>query len=127
MVSGAVVRVAVGLDSTVVAVGGTPVIVDVSNAEVAVGGASVDVDCALVEVGAGCVAVSVRVGVGEVMRRISNERTADHAPFVPFAVRPRTRHQKRRSLVSVWVVWVCVIPVRERTGELNVLESSIWI
>ena len=79
------------------------------------------------DVGADYVAVGVRVGVGEAMRRISKERTVDHAPFMPLAVRPRTRHQKVRSLVSVWVVWVCVIPVRERTGELNVLASSIWI
>lgn len=127
MVSGAAVGVAVGLESTGVAVGGIAVTVDVGNAEVEVERTFVAVDGASVEVGAGCVAVGVRVGVGEVMRRISNERTVDHAPFVPLEVRPRTRHQNVRSLVSVCEVWVCVIPVRERMGELNVLASSIWI
>ena len=97
---------------------------------VAVGG-SVEVDVAdgPVAVGKGCVVVSVgvRLGVGVVRRLITNERTVDQAPLVPLAVRARTRHQKVVSLVSVWVVWVCVIPVRERTGELKLLESSIWI
>ena len=70
----------------------------------------------------------VRVGVGVERRRITNERTVDHAPLVPLAVRPRTRHQNVRSLVKVCVVWGCVIPVRERiSGELNELESSTWI
>ena len=103
---------------------------------VAVGG-SVEVGVAIigvadgpVAVGKACVAVSVgvRVGVGVERRRITNERTVDHAPLVPLAVRPRTRHQNVRSLVNVCDVWVCVSPVRERTsGELNELESSIWI
>ena len=83
-----------------------------------------------VAVGKGCVAarVGVRVGVGVERRRITNERTVDHDPFVPLAACPRTRHQNVRSLVNVCVVWVCVSAVRERTsGELNELESSIWI
>ena len=33
-------------------------------------------------------------------RFTSKERTADHAPFVPPAVRPRTRHQQRLSEVN---------------------------
>ena len=55
--------------------------------------------------------VAVRVGVrvcegagvtvGAVIRRITNERTVDQAPLVPPDVRPRTRHQKVRSLVNV--------------------------
>lgn len=56
-----------------------------------------------VAVGKGGVAVrvGVRVGVGVVRRRITKERTVDHAPLVPLAVRPRTRHQNVRSLVNV--------------------------
>ena len=95
-VSGAVVRVAVGLERTGVAVGGIAVVVDVGSAKVAVGSALVGVDSAgvgvagtLVEVGAG----NVAVGVGAVICLITNERTVDHAPFVPPEVRPRTRHQ----------------------------------
>ena len=92
-VSGAAVRVAVGVARTGVAVGGADVavLVGVGSASVAVGVAS-----ALVAVGVG-----VRVEVGAVTRWITNERTVDHAPFVPPAVRPRTRHQNVRSLVSV--------------------------
>lgn len=93
-----------------------------------VGTADVGVTVAGRDVAVGGTAVEVRVGVGAVTRLITNERTADHAPLVPLAVRPRTRHQNVRSLLKVWVVWVCVIPVRERTnGELKELESSIWI
>ena len=58
MESAAVVRVAVGLERTCVAVGGMAVAVEVGNAEVEVGGtpvgvgrASVDVGATLVEVG----------------------------------------------------------------------------
>ena len=94
--------------AVLVAVGGTAVTVDVGSTEVAVGTAFVEVGCigvnvaiTLVEVGAGCVAVSVRVGVGAVTCVITNERTVDHAPFVPPDVRPRTRHQNVRSLVNV--------------------------
>lgn len=118
----------VGVDGTWegVALGGTEVGV---REGVAVAAASVGVADRPVAVDTSCVTVGVgvRVGVGVVSRLIANERTADHAPLVPLAVRPRTRHQKVRSLVNVWVVWVCVIPVRERTGELKVLASSIWI
>ena len=91
---------------------------------------TVEVGGATVGVRVGPVAVGVRVGVGSggASRRISNERTEDQALFIPPAVRARTRHQKRRSLVKVWLVWVWVSPVLERTsGELNELESSIWI
>ena len=104
---------------------------------VAVGGrVEVGVDDGPLAVGTGDVAVRVGVrvcegvadAVGVVLRRITNERTVDQAPLVPPAVRPRTRHQNVRSLVKVCEVWVCVIPVRDRTsGELNELESSIWI
>lgn len=92
---------------------------------VGVGNAAVGVDVVAKAVAVGRTAVGVRVGVGAVTCRISNERTTDQAPFVPLAVRPRTRHQYVRCVLRVWVVWVCVIPVRERTGELNVLASSI--
>ena len=102
------VRVKVGVGIACVAVG-------VADGPVAVGKGGV------------AVGVGVRVGVGEVICLITNERTVDHAPLVPLVVRPRTRHQNVRSLVSVCEVWVCVIPVRERTGELKVLASSIWI
>ena len=103
---------------------------------VVVGGrVEVGVDAGPVAVGTGDAAVgvgvrvckAVAVAVGVVGRLITNERTLDQAPLVPLAVRPRTRHQKVPSLVRVWVVWVCVIPVRESTGELKLLESSIWI
>ena len=77
---------------------------------VAVGGrvkVGVDEGPAVVGTGAVAVRVGVRVcegaavTVGEVMRRITNERTVDQAPLVPPDVRPRTRHQKVRSLVNV--------------------------
>jgi len=138
-VSTAAVRVAVGLDGTEVEVSGSAVGVDVrvivGSADVGVrvkvedGGTIVGVSDGPAVGGTDCVAVGVRVSVGDggATCLISNERTVDQAPFVPLDVRPRTRHQKRRSLVNVWVVWVCVIPARERTGELKVLESSIWI
>ena len=138
-VSATAVRVAVALAGTEVEVGGREVCVDarvtVGGADVGVrvkvevGGTTVGVSDGPAVVGTDCVAVGVRVSVGDggATCLTSNERTVDHAPFVPLDVRPRTRHQKRRSLVNVWVVWVCVIPVRERTGELKVLESSIWI
>ena len=80
-------------------------------------------------VGKGCAAVGVRVGEGngEAPRLISNERTADQAPLTP-SIRPRTRHQKRRSLMKVCVVWVWVSPVCCATkGRLKELESSNWI
>ena len=72
---------------------------------------------------------AVRVGVGnDAPRLISNERATDHAPFVPPPVRARTRHQKRRSLVKVCVVWVWLSPACEATkGALKELESSNWI
>ena len=58
-----------------------------------------------VDVAEGPVAVGVRVGVGNVASRlISKERIDDQAPFTCPAVRARTRHQKRRSLVKVCVV-----------------------
>lgn len=60
-------------------------------------------------VGEGRVEVGVAegpMGVGVAIRRITNERTVDQAPFVPLAVLPRTRHQNVRSLVNVCVVWV---------------------
>ena len=62
---------------------------------VAVAAASVGVTDSPVAVETGCVGTRVggRVGVGVVRRRISNERTVDHAPLLPLAVRPRTRHQ----------------------------------
>jgi hypothetical protein len=108
-----------GTVAVLVAVGSTVVGV---REGVTVNATSVGVADGPIAVGTGCVAVGV------VSRRITNERIVDHAPFVPLAVRPRTRHQKVRSLVKVWEVWVCVSPVRERTsGELNELESSIWI
>ena len=104
-VSAATVRVAVGLERTGVAVGGITVAVNVGGAKVGVegavevGGATVDVDGRAVAVGRR--AVGVRVRVGEVMLLITNKRMVDHAPLVPPAVRPRTRHQNVRSLVSV--------------------------
>ena len=68
------------------------------------------------------------VDSGEASRLISKERIADHVPFVPAPVRARTRHQKRRSLVKVCVVWVWLRPVCEATkGALKELESSNWI
>jgi hypothetical protein len=69
--------------------------------------AGVDEGPAVVGTGAVAVRVGVRVcegaavTVGEVIRRITNERTVDQAPLVPPDVRPRTRHQKVRSLVNV--------------------------
>ena len=114
---------------TVSAAGMVAVLVGVGG-RVEVGVTTVGVADEPVAVGKGCVAVrvGVRVGVGVVRRLITKERTVDHAPLVPLAVRPRTRHQKVRSLLNVWVVCVCVSPVRDRTkGELKELESSIWI
>ena len=98
--------------------------VGVAEGPVAVGGR--------VEVGVaeGTMAVGVRVGEGRgaASRLISMERAADQAPFTPPAVRARTRHQKRRSLVKVWVVWVWVRPVcAANSGLVNELESSNWI
>ena len=102
---------------TISAAAGVDVRVAVGGTLVGVGPASVVVGGMFVAVGAGCVAVGigvdgnavavgtddvdVRVGVGVVICRITNERTVDHAPFVPPAVRPRTRHQYVRSLVNV--------------------------
>ena len=70
---------------------------------VAVGARSVGVADRPVTVGKGCVAVgvAVRAGGGVERRLITKERTVDHAPLVPLAVRARTRHQKVRSLVKV--------------------------
>ena len=73
---------------------------------VEVGGAAVGVGYGPVAVGVG-----VDVGSGGASRLISKERTDDQALFIPPAVRARTRHQKRRSLVKVCVVWVWVSPV----------------
>ena len=103
------VRVFVGDEIAVgvrVAVGGS-VRVGVTEGPV-VGGGRVEVG-----VKDGPMAVGVRVGVGRgaAPRLISMERAADHAPFTCPAVRARTRHQKRRSLVKVCVVWVWVSPV----------------
>ena len=68
------------------------------------------------------------VDSGEASRLISNERADDQALLIPPAVRARTRHQKRRSLVKVCVVWVWLSPVCEATkGALKELESSNWI
>ncbi len=86
------VGVAVGLAGTGVAVAGA--------------GVGVGVEAGLVAVGVG-----VAVGSGGASRLISNARTADQAPLIPSAVRARTRHQKRRSLVKVCVVWVWVSPI----------------
>ena len=120
------VRVFVGKGIAVgvrVAVGGR-VLVGVAEGPMAVGG-RVEVD-----VEEGPMAVGVRVGVGSegASLLISMERTADQAPFTCPAVRARTRHQKRRSLVKVWVVWVWVSPVCvANSGLVNELESSNWI
>ena len=115
-VSAAAVRVAVGLEGTEVEVSGSAVDVDVRvtiggadvgvRVKVEVGGAIVGVNDGPAVVGTDCEAVGVRVSVGDggATCLISNERTVDQAPFVPLDVRPRTRHQKRRSLVNVWVV-----------------------
>ena len=74
------------------------------------------------------VGVRVDVGSGAASRLISMERAADQAPFTCAAVRARTRHQKRRSLVKVCVVWVWVSPVcAANSGLVNELESSNWI
>ena len=97
------VRVAVGLAGMDVAVAGAEVGVRVT---VEVGGTTVGVEDGPVAVG-----VRVDVGSGGAFRLISKERTDDQAPFIPPAVRARTRHQKRRSLVKVCVVWVWVSPV----------------
>ena len=74
------------------------------------------------------VGVRVEVGSGAASRLISMERAADQAPITCPAVRARTRHQKRRSLVKVCVVWVWVSPVcAANSGLVNELESSNWI
>jgi len=109
-VSAAVVGVREGVaEAVLVGVGSAEVGVAVGRAvgvRVAVAGAEVGVE-------EGPVAVGVRVGEasGGASRLISNERTDDQVPFVPPPVRARTRHQKRRSLVKVCVVWVWVSPV----------------
>ena len=104
------VSAATGVDVRV-AVGGT--LVGVGSVIVAVSGTLVAVNAGCVAVGTGvegnAVAVGrgdvgVRVGVGELTCAITNERTVDHAPFVPPEVRPRTRHQYVR-----WLVKVCVV------------------
>ena len=97
------VRVAVGLAGMDVAVAGAEAGVRVT---VEVGGAIVGV-----RVGSVAVGVRVDVGSGGASRLISKERTDDQALFTPPAVRARTRHQKRRSLVKVCVVRVSVSPV----------------
>jgi len=103
-----------------VAVAGAEVGVRVT---VEVGGATVGV-----KVGPMAVGVRVDVGSGGASRLISKERAEDHALFTPPAVRARTRHQKRRSLVKVCVVWVWVSPVCAAiSGLVNELESSNWI
>jgi hypothetical protein len=112
------VRVVVGEGIVVgvrVGVGGK-VTVAVAEGPVAVGkgGMAVGVGVRVgvgVEDGPVAVGVRVDVGSGEASRLISNARTDDQAPFTPPAVRARTRHQKRRSLVKVCVVWVWVSPV----------------
>jgi hypothetical protein len=72
--------------------------------------------------------VEVAVGSGGASRLISNERAEDQGLFIPPAVRARTRHQKRRSMVNVCVVWVPVSPVCAAiSGLVNELESSNWI
>ena len=71
---------------------------------VGVGNPAVGVSVAGKAVVVGRIAVGVLVGVGAVTCRISNDRTTDQAPFVPLAVRPRTRHQYVRCVLSVWVV-----------------------
>src|SRR5688572_29142589 len=102
--------VGVALGDAEVAVGGAAVRVSVGAAEVGVGGGAVCDGAAAVAVGGRRVAVGkgevgVRVGDGsaEAPRLISNERTDDQVPLTP-PIRPRTRHQKRRSLVKVCVV-----------------------
>jgi hypothetical protein len=82
-------------------------------------------------VGAG-VGVGVGVGVGfgfgggGAPRFTSNERTADHAPLVPPAVRPRTRHQQRLSPEKLCAYCVCASPSCDASsGALNLSESSI--
>ena len=90
-----------------------------------VGGGKVEVG---VKDGRMAVGVRVEVGSGAASRLISMERAVDQVPFTCPAVRARTRHQKRRSLVKVWVVWVWVSPVcAANSGLVNALESSNWI
>ena len=102
---------------TVSAATGVAVRVAAGATFVGVGPVSVEVGGTFDAVGAGCVAVGigvkgnavavgrgdvgVRVGVGAAACAITNERTVDHAPLVPLAVRPRTRHQYVRWLVKV--------------------------
>jgi hypothetical protein len=93
------VRVLVGEGMAVgvrVAVGAS-VLVGVAEGPV-VGGGRVDVG---VTDGPIAVGVRVDVGSGAASRLISMERAADQVPFTCPAVRARTRHQKRRSLVKV--------------------------
>ncbi len=79
---------------------------------VALDGIAVAVGVAVGLAGTGvAVGVTVEVGSGGASRLISNSRTDDQALFIPPAVRARTRHQKRRSLVKVCVVWVWASPV----------------
>ena len=90
-----------------------------------VGGGRVEVGVAEGPVGVG---VRVDVGSDGASRLTSIARTADQALNTPPAFRARTRHQKRRSLVKVWVVWVWVSPVcAANSGLVNELESSNWI
>src|SRR5688572_29920717 len=120
------VRVFVGEGIAVgvrVAVGGS-VSVGVAEGPAAVGG-SVEVG---VKDGPMAVGVRVDVGSGGASRLISIERAPDQVPFTCPAVRARTRHQKRRSLVKVCVVWVWVSPVcAAKSGLVIELESSNWI
>jgi hypothetical protein len=63
---------------------------------------------------------------GVAPRLTSKLRTADHAPSVPPALRPRTRHQQRLSEVNVWTYCVCVSPACEpMSGAVKRSESSI--
>src|SRR5690349_2417927 len=107
---------------------GVRVDVGLAGAEVGVR-VTVEVGGATVGVRVGPVTVGVRVDVasGGASRRISKERADDQALLIPPADRARTRHQKRRSLVKVCVVWVWVSPVCAAiSGLLNELESSNW-
>ena len=109
---------AAGIVAVLVGVGGRVevgiTIVGVADGPVAVGKGGVAVRVGVrvgVDVEDGTVVVGVGEASGGASRLISNERTDDQALFIPPAVRARTRHQKRRSLVKVCVVWVCVSPV----------------
>ena len=85
---------------TVAVLVGVAVLVSVGSAGVGVR-EGVAVGASSVGVADGPIAVGVRVRVGAVTCVITNERTVDHAPFLPLAVRPRTRHQNVRWLVNV--------------------------